>query len=299
MRALISSKHTKYLGYVLFAVILTAGLLYYRFPSDALRDYVQTSAENTNARVVLSVERIQPWPPVCLKFTGIELALKDKPDRTILKADRVLLKPRLRSLLRGKSEYSFHCLAYGGDLRGCAHFKKDSTGAFIDTEIELRDVHIGDYAYLSELIGRRVEGNLHGTISYTGPFKVLTDGSAEANLRLSGGRVELFQPLFTLGSLDFNEIEAEMFLDKQKINVTRLELKGEVLHGTLSGTITLKEKFARSSLDLRGTIEPFAAFFKGTAGIHDTVAFFKQRLKRGTLSFVIHGTLGEPKIKFT
>jgi type II secretion system protein N len=125
------------------------------------------------------------------------------------------------------------------------------------------------------------------------------DGSGDANLRLSQGKVELLQPLLNFESIEFNEMEIEMALKQQKINVTRLELKGQELQGTLSGTITLKEEFAKSSLDLRGTIEPFAAFFKSTPGTHDTVKLFKQRLKRGILSFVIRGTLGEPRIEFT
>jgi type II secretion system protein N len=111
--------------------------------------------------------------------------------------------------------------------------------------------------------------------------------------------VELLQPLLTLTSIEFNEMEIEVAFKKQKIKVTRLELMGQQLHGTLSGTITLNDKIAKSSLHLSGTIEPFAAFFKSTPGTIDTVKFFKQRLKKGTLSFVIHGTLGQPRIEFT
>ena len=63
--------------------------------------------------------------------------------------------------------------------------------------------------------------------------------------------------------------------------------------------ILLKNNLANSTLNLKGTIEPFAAFFESTGGTRDTVAFFRQRLKQGTLSFVIQGTLGEPDFKFT
>ena len=225
--------------------------------------------------------------------------MKDMPDRVILRTDSLLLKPQLWSFLRGRSEYRFHCLAYKGDLIGWVYFKKDRTKGFIDTEIELRNIRVVDYAYLSHLIGRHVEGTLGGTLSYTGRYNPLMDGSGEANLRLSHGRVELLQPFLTLESIDFNEMKIEIVLKKQKIDVTRLELKGQELHGTLSGTITLNEGFAKSRLDLRGTIEPFAAFFKSAAGTPDTLKLFKQRLKGGSIPFVIHGTLGEPKIEFT
>lgn len=293
------SNYKKWIGYLLFALILTVALLYYRFPSDVLRDYLQATADRATPPLVLSVDRIVPRFPIGLKFADTEVALKNMPDKVILRADSLLLKPQLWSLLRGKSEYCFHCMAYKGDLIGCVYFKKDHGRRFIDTEIELRNIRVGDHAYLSHLISRHLEGTLGGTISYKGQYNLLMDGSGEANLMLSQGRVELLQPLLTLESIEFNEMEIEMVLKEQKITVARLELKGQELQGTLSGTITLKEEFAKSNLDIRGTIEPFAAFFKSTPGTHDTVKLFKQRLKRGTLSFVIQGTLGEPRIEFT
>jgi type II secretion system protein N len=293
------SNYKKWPGYLLFALILTAALLYFRFPSDALRDYLEATAGRANPRLVLSVDRVEPRFPIGLKFVKTEVALKDMPDRVILKADSLLLKRELWSLLQGESKYCFHCLAYKGNVSGSVHFNKDRTRGFIDMEIELSNIRIGDYAYLSYLIGRHVEGTLGGTVSYGGPYNLLMDGSGEANLTLSHGRVELLQPFLTFESIDFSEMEIEMVLKKQKINLTSLELKSQQLHGTLSGTITLKKEFAKSRLDLKGTIEPFAALFTGTAGIPDTVKFFKQRLEGGTISFVILGTLGEPRIEFT
>jgi len=293
------SNYKKWLGYLLFALILTVALLYFCFPSDALRDYVEATAGRANPRLVLSVDRVELRFPIALKFVETEVALKDMPDRVILRADSLLLKPQLWSLLGGESKYCFDCLAYKGKVSGSVYINKNRTRRFIDTEIELRNIRIGDYAYLSHLIGRHAEGTLGGTVSYRGQYNLLRDGSGEANLRLSHGRVELLQPFLTFESIDFNEMEIEMALKKQEINLTRLELKGKQLHGTLSGTITLKEEFAKSSLDLKGTIEPFAGFFKSTEGIRDTVALFTKRLKKGTFSFVVHGTLGEPRIEFT
>jgi hypothetical protein len=71
------------------------------------------------------------------------------------------------------------------------------------------------------------------------------------------------------------------------------------LKGTLSGTISLKKNFAKSTLNLKGRIEPFASLFKNVEGLSNAVRLFKKRLRRGTLGFIIHGTIGEPKIKFT
>ena len=293
------SKHKEWFGYLLFALILTVALLYYRFPSDALRDYFQAKGLRANPRLALSVDRIEPSIAIGLKFMKAKVSMEDMPDRVILRADRLLIRPQLLSLLFGKSKFSFHCAAYQGDVSGSVYFKDDPKMGFIDTEMALRNISVGDYPYLSHLFGRPLEGTLGGTISYSGPYNLMSDSLGEANLRLSDGRVKLLQPFLTLKSIDFSEMEIDMVLKKEKISVTRLELKGEQLQGSLSGTITLKEQLAQSSLDLKGTIEPFAALFKSDAAIQDTVAFIKQRLTKGTLSFVIRGTLNEPVINFT
>jgi len=293
------SKRRNMLGYILYALILTMALLYFRFPSDAVEEYFRAEGDRANPRLAFSVDRIGPLIPFGLKFVKTRVSLRDSPNSLILKADRLSLRPSLLSLLGGKPDYSFRCAAYKGDTSGSIRLWQDETTRSIDTEIELTNVDLGEYAYLRELIGRTIKGTLNGTIVYDGQYRPILDGSGEANLSLSEGTVELAEPFLTLKSIDFNELEIDMVLNKQKIDVGRLEFKGKQLQGTLSGTITLRKVLAESVLSLSGTIEPFAALFESAAGIQDTVAFLRDRIDQGTFTFMIEGTLGQPKIKFT
>ncbi|MFB0520877.1 MAG: type II secretion system protein GspN [Desulfatiglandales bacterium] len=293
------SRHKRWLGYISYCIIVTAALLYYRFPSDALRDYIQTRANNLNTRVLLSIEGIKPWPPFGLRFAQTEISLKDKPAIKIFGTDSLLVSPEAWSFFRGKSTYSFHCPVYGGDVGGRIHFEENRLAAPFSTEIELKNIRIGTYGYLKDLIGRDVDGILSGIIYYSGQQKDLIGGTGEANLKLLDGRIELLFPILELESIDFNEIRIDMVLKKQQVNLTRLELEGSQFKSTLSGSIGLKRDLAKSTLDLRGRIEPFASFFKNAKGLSNTVRLFKRGLRRGSLSFIIHGTIAEPKIKFT
>ena len=293
------SKNKKWFGYIIYCILVTVGLLYYRFPSDALRDYIQVRANNLNTPLFLSITRIRPWPPFGLRLGQTEISLKDKPNIRLFSADSLLVRAEVWSFLKGKGKYCFECLAYGGDLKGCIYFKKNSTTAPFDAKIELKNIRIGNYEHLEYLIGRHVDGILRGTVYYSGQDKNLINGAGEANLTLLDGRVELLLPILTLGSIEFNEVKIDMVLKKQKLNLARFELKGPRLKSTLSGTIGLKKEFAKSTLELKGTIEPFASFFKNAEGASGTMNLFKKRLRKGTLTFIIHGTLGEPKIRFT
>lgn len=293
------SKNKKWFGYIFFCTILAVGLLYYRFPSDALRDFLQNRANNLNTPLFLSIDRIKPWPPIGLRLGKAEISFKEKPAKKIFRADNLVVRLKAWSFLKGKGKYCFECLVYGGDIKGCVLFEKYDMAAPFNTEIELKDIRIGNYEYLRDLLGRHVDGILNGTISYNGPQKDLMNGVGEANLSLLDGRVELSLPLLNLGAIDFNEVKIDMDLKKRKINLTRLELEGPQLKGTLSGTISLKKNFAKSTLNLKGRIEPFASLFKNVEGLSNAVRLFKKSLRRGTLGFIIHGTIGEPKIKFT
>jgi type II secretion system protein N len=293
------SRNKRWIGYISYCVILAIGFLYYLFPSDALRDYLQARASTLNTPLLVSIEYIKPWPPFGLRLGQAEVSLKHKPARKIFGAERLLIKPEPWSFFKGQSKYRFECLAYGGNVRGHIHFRKTSTSGPFDTEIELKNIRIGSYGYLKDLLGRHVDGILSGTICYSGEQGDLLGGNGEASLRLLDGRVELLLPVLSLESIDFNDVKMDMVLEKQKMNLTRLELEGPQMKSTLSGTVSLKKDFGKSMLDLKGRIEPFASLFKDASGLQNIVQLFKRGLRKGSLAFVIYGTISEPKIKFT
>jgi hypothetical protein len=80
--------------------------------------------------------------------------------------------------------------------------------------------------------------------------------------------------------------------------LTRFELKGRDVKGTLSGTINLKNRISKSTLNLRGQIELLAGILEGLGGDEDAVRLLRQLLKGGKRSFVINGTLDAPIFRF-
>ncbi len=291
-------KHKKWFGYTLYGILLTIGLLYYLFPSDAIRDYLQARVDRANPQLRLSVGHVSPSFTLGLKLLETQLFYKANPDRFSFKADRLVIRPTIWSFLQGNPGFCFDGLMYGGALKGCVRITKENVKAPFAGSVELKDISVGDYDDLQVLIGRHVKGRLGGTITYSGSYNSMVGGSGEADLKLSEGLIELLQPILMLESIDFSELLIKLVLKNQKIKLTHVELKGPNMRGTLSGVVSLKKEFLKSSLNLRGTIEPFADFFKSLPGTRDTVKFFKQRLKRGKLSFIIHGTLTEPRMKF-
>jgi len=295
------SKHKKCLGYILYGILLMIVLLYYRFPSDALGDYLQSTADEINPRYHVLIGKVRPSFPFGVKFLKTRVSFRENPDTNLFMAESLLIRPGLWSFLKGESKYWFDCLAYGGNIKGSVNFLDNGGEASerpFTTSIELRDIRINDYEYLFTLIGRNVKGILGGIITYSGQGNLLINGTGEANLRISDGSVELLQPIFSLESVSFDDVRIKMILEKTKIKLTRVELEGREIKGTLSGTIGLKQNFSRSRLALKGSIEPLEGFFKSENGAPRIMKLFKRRLREGKLSFVVRGTPADPKIRF-
>ena len=72
-------KHTKLAGYLLFAVTVTGIFLYFCFPSEAARQYLEDSADRVLPAFSLKISRVRPALPLGLKLEQIDLALKDQP----------------------------------------------------------------------------------------------------------------------------------------------------------------------------------------------------------------------------
>ena len=276
-------------------------LLYYRFPSDALGDYLHSTADEINPRYHILFGKVRPSFPFGVKFLKARVSLRENPDTNLFMAESLLIRPGLWSFLKGESKYRFDCLAYGGELKGSVYFSDNGEEASerpFTTSIELRDIRINDYEYLFALIGRNVKGILGGIITYSGQGNLLINGTGEANLRISNGSVELLQPIFSLESVSFDDVSIKMILEKTKIKLTRVEMEGREIKGTLSGTIGLRQNFSKSRLALRGSIEPLEDFFKSENGAPRIMKLFKRRLREGKLSFVVRGTPTDPKIRF-
>ena len=290
-------KHKRWFGYSLYCILITMVFLYYRFPSDALRDYLEATLVKINPQMHLSIGKVSPAWPFSMKLMEPRLSVKESPGTVLFRAERLMIRPHIWSFIQGKSTYGFKCLAYGGNLEGRIHFLKNRWGTPFTTSMTLKNIRI-DNTFLPNMIDRRLAGILGGTIEYEGKDKFLRDGTGEANLKLSHGRIDLSQPLLGLESVDLKELLIKMVLKKKTIDLSNVELKGESMHGTVSGFVRLREEFLKSGLDLRGTIEPFADLLKKLERYGNRIQFFKKHLKKGKLSFIIRGTIGGPKIQF-
>jgi len=291
-------KKGKWIGYLLYCVLLTVALLYYRFPSESIAAYLESVVAKANPRILLSLESLRPGFPLSVDLIDARFSLKKAPRKPLLSLKNVSLGTEEWALLHGTHVYHFDAHAYHGNIKGDVRFENQKLMTAFTTTMKLKDLHIGRHPYLSPLIGRDVSGVLEGDIVYTGQYANLIDGVGEAILNISEGRVQLLQPILGLESLQFDRLSMKITLKNKKVALSDTGLEGRAVKGQLSGTIILNNDIPASRLDLRGTIEPLGGLFGNLKGDSNPLKFLRQGLKNLKRSFVIRGTLQNPEFKF-
>ncbi len=290
-------KRFKFLGYGLYAVLVTVALLYYRFPSDAIKQHLIQVVGRMEPGVILSARSLHPSFPPGLQLLEPVFSLKERPETAVFKAEHLLVSPGIGSLFWGRVAWFFDADAYGGIISGRIQLGK--RGEMADLSVSLKDVRIHEYGFPPDLGIGDLTGNLKGDVTYSGLMDRPITGVGNGDILISEGKIDLFHPFLGLETIPFGKLRAQLTLKKGIVNLISISLDGKGFQGTLSGTIHLNRMIARSRLNLKGTIEPFAAYLGTLKGGPALLSLFqggRNDLKR---SFVIQGTFMSPKFRFT
>jgi type II secretion system protein N len=290
-----TEKNRLWLAYTLYGILLTLGLLYILFPSQDVKYYLEARAEDSGIPVRVSIGDVSPSLVFGLNLRTTELSHRAAPEDIILRADRLFVRPGLWSYLQGKMKVCFEGHLDDGSLKGCVHFNENDSETPFSTSMTFHDIPLGESEYLADLIGRRLRGSLGGSFTYDGQIESLMEGEGEADFRLSSGRIELQEPVLNLDAVDFDDVSVKLTLTKRRIELTRVELKGPDIYGTLTGTISIRREFMNSGLNLTGTMDPSQSFFEGSEGASVRVNLRGQSLGGGPVPFRVRGTLKNPR----
>jgi type II secretion system protein N len=294
-----TEKNRTWMAYTLYAILLTLGLLYILFPSRDVKAYLEARVNDSNIPVHISIGDISPSLAFGLNLRKTDLSRQAAPDKVLFRAARLFVRPGLWSYLQGKMKVCFDGRLNDGSVEGCVQFNEKDPDTPLSTSMTFRDILLGKFENLADLIGRHVEGSLGGSFVYDGQIESLMEGEGEADFRLSNGRIELQRTVLDLNAVDFDEIWVKLTLKKRRVDLTHMELKGPNIYGTLTGTISIRREFMDSGLNLKGTVDPSQSFFESSQGASVTVKLLGQSLGDGPLSFRIRGTLKNPRFDLT
>ena len=293
-------KNKKWLGYALYVVLVTIMLLYYLFPAQAVEEFMASSVSRINPEFGFKAEKIGPWIPAGIRITAGQFYLSGTEDENAIKvpafrADSLYIGPQILKLARGEYSFDLDGKAYRGDINGTLHLRgknKDIAG-----EMTFRDLALAEYNFLTEKFKHRVTGNLSGEIAFGNDSAGTAGGSGRVDLQLSDGQLQFQAPVFNITSLDLQRIKLEAQLGLQEITIIKAELEGAEVKGSMTGSIQLHKDVRLSRLNLKGTLEPLAEFYKNYPEVRELLKAMRKRVKRGQYFFTLTGTLGDPEFR--
>ena len=271
--------HRTVVGYILAGVAMLILLLYLRFPSGAVTDYIKTAAAARYPGLLLSIDTAQPAIPPGITLENVTAGFRGRPEAT-LHADSLGIRPGWLSLLRGRLALVTAAEGYGGDIWGQVEFANIfSVKGPLSAEMNIREIRIEKCAWLRDVLARQITGTLKGSAAFSGAAESLKNGTGNIDFTLTNGSYQLLENLLGFERIDFNKVDAKVSFRNGALKIAGLTLNGEKIRISLKGNILLADDFRESRIDLNGSIE-----------------LPMQGNKRVTLA--ISGTLGNPKTKF-
>jgi type II secretion system protein N len=291
----LTPKNKKWLGYTLYVVLITLALLYYLFPAQAVEEFVDNSISRINPQLGFKADKIGPWIPAGLRILTGQIYLTDSSAPAVFKADSMYFGPQLLKLIRGVYSIDMSGTAYKGEINGSL-FTEDGNGEAFESELSLKDFDLAEYEFLSEKLQHRIIGKLSGDIDYA-KDSPNTGGNGKVGLQLTDGQLQFQAPIFGIASVDLQNIDLQVELHDREITIVRAELAGSEVKASMTGSIQLQTDIKLSQLNLKGTLEPLAEFYKNYPEIRELLKSMKKRVKRGQYFFAVTGTLGAPRFR--
>ena len=289
-------KDKKWLGYFIYVVLVTGFLLYVLFPAATVEEFINNSVRKVNPGLTFNAGRIGPWIPAGLRFFEPRIYAEGKSQSPIFRAESIFAGPKVLKLFQGEQQFQLDGRAYSGKMNGWLKLPGKNK-ELLAGEISFENFDLAAHEILAKEFKYRITGRAGGNITFKDNQGSDEDISGKAVLRLSQGQLKFQEAIFGIGSVDLQSVELELELNNRQVDLVKAALSGSEIKGSVSGSIQLQKDIMQSSLNLRGTLEPLAEFYKNNPGIRELLKNMKKRVKRGQYSFAITGTLGDPRFK--
>jgi type II secretion system protein N len=170
----------------------------------------------------------------------------------------------------------------------------DENGAPFASTLTFKDMDLADYEFLVGRVQHKITGKISGDVEYSNDSAGWAGGTGKAHLRLNNGQLQFQAPVFGFSSVDMQNADMELDLRNRKITVIKGEMSGAEMKAAINGTIQLQPDMKQSKINMAGTLEPSAEFYKNYPEIRELLKNMNKRVKRGQYFFTITGTLAEP-----
>ncbi len=281
--------------YLLYAVALTALLLYVRFPTEKFKSYCEYRVEQVMEIGKCSIGKIGYHFPASVEFLNVKIiqTVDDKPSSVIF--DRLKISTAIKDF---RPLWNIDGDFYGGAFQGEAVVSfKEKTLYINDIKAEGIDLK-GITANIPSF-----ERDISSTVSFSGEYKTklsqLLTGSGAGSLRFTDGKVKLVQKILMLDFVDFEEIDVIWKYENKTFQVTEGNMLGFQLDADFAGALQGPWLPPRGVLDVTGFLVVHESYLVEQPQVERIVERLMKRYKKSAVPFRVRGTLNKPTFRLS
>ena len=287
-------KDNKRLWYLVFAVCLTVLLIYIKFPSEALINYIRVEAEKRYTDINIDFDKADLTIPAGIKIQGLRISLKEDPDTPVYVSEKSSVRVSVTGWLTGGPKYYFASTVNGGTISGFLEEKKEGEKERIEASIDIEDVKLDENIFIHPVISQRIEGTLTCSIKFIGDIPDFLRGNVEVSLDLVDGRFYFKKPFLDMDTMEFKKISMSGILDNRKLDIKDLSMTGQHMNGNATGTVQISNNFPDSRLNIKTEIEPLPSLYRQMPRVGKLINALKNKKNEGKLQYNIQGTIDSP-----
>lgn len=244
------------LFFLVYAIILTAGLLYLRFPTEKFKLFCQKRVEYYLSDRACSIDRIAYHFPLSLIVANVQITREVDGKRSVFRVDRCAVTPDFSSLFRtfnvsGEIYKGSFVLKLGIDM---------PARSFQLNDLSIKGFNMDEWANDFNLLDRKLSGIVGFSGNYQASLDSPLDGMGKGKLVAVDGSMELMQPVLSLSSLEFERIAVDLTQEKKVLKFTGGEVMGKDISADFAGEMRTTSPLLNSSILLSGNLSPTEGF---------------------------------------
>lgn len=283
------------LMYVMYAVLLTAVLLYVRFPAEKFKQYWVQRIENLAPDSTCTIDHIGYRFPLSATFATIRLNRVIDEQEIAMVVDQLVISPELPQFWRS---FALKGKLYSGLFAAKLTFDSRAD-SFQLANIQGEGLQIGNLAQSMGITDRKISGVVQFSGDYKAPNSAPGDGIGKGLIEVTEGDFSLLQPILNLSVLGFDTVTMSVLQENGVVLLNEGEFVGKEIRADFTGELQLAFPFLSSNIGLTGNMELDEDFLRSHPQEQQVVQRLLQRFKMTVLPFKIGGTVQRPLFRFS
>lgn len=293
--SLFKGKTSFLLSLFLYTLVLIAVLLYFRFPAETFKTYCEINLSKLMPGTECSIDRIHYRFPYSLVAKTITISSNKQGKQELFTIERARISPDISALT---SQLQVEINAFAGAHTFTLVLGPDKN-EFTLEDIQLHGLDPSRIPFLGEATKRKISGTVDGNGQYHGIWENgKYSATGKGRITLQNGSFSLLLPILSLNSIDLKKFSTDFVLEKNSLQCSNGNFHGKELKGEFSGNVTLKSTLKAAIVSFEGELEPLPPLLKKSTHTKKMLLLVKKQHKRGTIPFLLKGTVQKPRFKF-